>query len=93
MSELEKELLEDSNFSHFRRQNFNREEWKALGNLAEDKGIVIKSADKESCVVIWEREYCLKEVDRQLSDSKIYRDVKYTKDMLFSLVDKYNKIF
>ena len=93
LSELGKELFEGSNFSHFHRQNFNREEWKALRDLAEDKGIVIKSADKGSCVVIWDREDYLKEADRQLSDNKIYRDVEYSKNMLSSLVDKSNKIF
>ena len=93
LSELEKELFEGSNFSHFHRQNFSREEWKALRDLAEDKSIVIKSADKGSCVVIWDREDYLKEADRQLSDNKIYRDVEYTKNMLSSLVDKSNKIF
>ena len=86
-------MLEGSNFSHFHRQNFSREEWKALRDLAEDKSIVIKSADKGSCVVIWDREDYLKEADRQLSDNKIYRDVEYTKNMLCSLVDKSNKIF
>ena len=43
LSELEKELFEDSNFSHFHRQNFRREEWKALRDIAEDKRIVINT--------------------------------------------------
>ena len=73
--ELEKELFEDSSFSH--RQNFSREEWKSLRDLAEGKSIVIKSADKGYCV--------------QLSDNKIYRDVKYTKNMLSSLI-RYFKV-
>ena len=59
--------------------------------MPEDRGKVIKSADKKSCVVIWDREDYLKEADRQLSDSKICRDVKDTKNMLSSLVDKSNK--
>ena len=93
LNELEKELFENSNFSHFHQQNFSREEWKALRNFAEDKGIVIRSADKGSCVIIWDREDCLNEADRQLSDNKIHRDVKCTKYMLSSLVDKSNMIF
>ena len=52
LSELEKELFEGSNFSHFDRQIFSWEEWKDLRDLTEDKNIVIKSADKGSCVVI-----------------------------------------
>ena len=53
----------------------------------------MKSADTASCVVIWDREYYLKETDRQLSNNETYRDVKYIKNMLSSLVDKWNKIF
>ena len=92
LSELEKELFEGSNFSHFHWQIFSQGEWRALGDLAEDRGIVIESADKGSRV-IWEREDYLKETDRQFSDNKIYTDVKYTKNMLSSPVDKSSKIF
>ena len=74
-------------------QNFGWEEWKDLRDLVDDKSIVIKGADKGSCVVIWDREDYLKEADTQLIDNKIYRDVKYTKNMLSSIVDKNNKIF
>ena len=78
-------MFEDTHFSHFQRQNVSREEWKALRDLLEDKKGVIKSADKTSCVVIWDREDYLKEGDRQLSDNRNFR---YTKNMLSSLVDK-----
>ena len=86
-------MFQDSNFSHFYRKYFSREEWKALRYLAKDKGIVIKSAVGGSCVAIWDREDYLKEADRRLCDNDIYRDVKYTKNMFSSLVDKSNKIF
>ena len=85
-------MFENFNFSHFHRQNFSLEEWNTLRDLPEDKGIVIRSADKGSCVVIWDREDHLKEADRQLSDNKIYRDVEYSKNMLSPLVGKSNKI-
>ena len=62
LSELEKKFFEDSNFSHFHRQNFSRKEWKALWDLAEDRNIVIKSADKGSCVVIWDRAAMLRKL-------------------------------
>ena len=93
LSQLEIELFEDSNFSHFHWQTFSRGEGKALGDLVEDRGIVIGSADRGSCVVIWDGKDYLKDVDRQFSDNKVYRDVKYTKNMLSLLVDKSNKIF
>ena len=86
LREHEKELIED-NSSPFHQQNFGWEECKVLRNLAEDKSIVIKSVDKGSCVVIWDREDYLNEVDR-LHDDEIYSDVKYTKNVLSSLVNK-----
>ena len=58
-----------------------------------DKTLVINSADKGSCVVIWNREDYLKKTNRQLNDYKIYRNVKHTKNMLSSLVDKSNNMF
>ena len=79
--------------NHSYWQNFGWEEWKDLRDLVDDKSIVIKGADKGSCVVIWDREDYLKEADTQLIDNKIYRDVKYTKNMLSSIVEKNNKIF
>ena len=96
LSELEKELFEDSNFSHFQRKNFSREKLKALKDLAKDKSIVIKRADKGSCVVIWDTEDYLKEADKQLSDNKIYKDVKYTKTCFLHLwikVIRYFKVY
>ena len=45
LSKLEKELLKNINFSHFCRRKFSWEECKSLKVLAEDKRIVIKSAD------------------------------------------------
>ena len=86
-------MFKDSNFSHFPRQIFNQEKWEALRDLAEEKNIVIKNSDKGSCLVIWDSEDYFQKVDRQLSDTKFYKDVKYTKNMLSSLVDKSNKIF
>ena len=35
--------------------NLSKEEWKALRCLVIDRNIVIKKADKGSCVVIWDR--------------------------------------
>ena len=35
--------------------NLSKEEWEAVRTLADDRNIVIKKADKGSCVVIWDR--------------------------------------
>ena len=36
--------------------NLTNSEWKALYDLKNDKSIVIKSADKGSSVLVWDRE-------------------------------------
>ena len=41
--------------------NLTKEEWQALKNLKEDRSIIIKPADKGSCVVVWDREDYLAE--------------------------------
>ena len=33
----------------------SKDEWQATRSLAEDRSIVIKKADKGSCIVIWDR--------------------------------------
>ena len=35
--------------------NLIKEKWKAIRGLAEDRSIVIKPADKGSCVVVWDK--------------------------------------
>ena len=46
--------------------NLSKEDWLAMRGLAEDQNIIIKLADKGSCVVVWDREDYLAEADRQL---------------------------
>ena len=41
--------------------------------LASDRSIVIKAADKGSCVVVWDRGDYIAEAKRQLHDNAIYR--------------------
>ena len=38
------------------QSNLFGEEWKALRNLADDRSIVLKGADKCSSVVVWDRD-------------------------------------
>ena len=44
--------------------NLCKEKWKAMRTLADDRTIVIKKADKGSCVVVWDRNE--KEKEKQL---------------------------
>ena len=41
----------------------------------DDRTIIIKSADKGSVVVVWDREDYLKEAYRQLNDKEVYEQV------------------
>ena len=55
--------------------NLTNSEQKALYDLKNDKSIVIKSADKGSAVVVWDREDYIKEPEKQLGDEEVYEDV------------------
>ena len=58
-----------------RYNNLTREERKALYDLTNDTSIIIKQADKDSVVVIWDKEDCLKEPEEQLSGKEKYEEV------------------
>ena len=88
--------LEDELFSFLpgkpQAYNLTKEEWVARRSLAEDRSIIIKPADKGSCVVVWDREDYLAEEYKQLSDTSTYTEVKKYNDKLFSqLTEKSNK--
>ena len=57
--------------------NLSKNELEALNDLKNDKSIVIKSADKGSAVVVWDREDYCKEAERQLSDPEVYEKLDY----------------
>ena len=73
--------------------NLSKEEWLAMRRLAEDRSIVIKPVDKGSCVVVWDRTDYLLEVEKHLSDSSTYKEVKFGDKELFTLVEESNKMF
>ena len=50
LSQVEEELFELA-VSHLGYSNFTKEEWTALRSIADDRSIIIKKADKGSCVV------------------------------------------
>ena len=63
-----------------------------MQSLAEDRSIIIKSADKSSYVVVWDREDYLAEGYKQLSDTSTYVEVKkYNYKLLSQLTEKSNK--
>ena len=61
--------------------------------LADDRSIVIKPAHKASCVVVWDRTDYLQEVEKHLSDSNTYKEVKFGDNKLVKLVDESNRMF
>ena len=92
LSCVEKELFPDE-MNDSTQSNLSGEEWKALRNLADDRSIVIKGADKGSSVVVWDRDDYLQEASRQLRDTNIYGNVKHNENILTGLVERSNKIF
>ena len=58
------------------RYSLTKEKWLAMRGLAEDPNIVIKPADKDSCVVVWDKTDYLLEAEKHLSDSNTYKEVK-----------------
>ena len=55
--------------------------------MADDRSIIIKKADKGSCVVVWDRKDYIGEAEKQLWD------VNSTDRTLRDLVDRCNKMF
>ena len=64
-----------------------------MRGLAEDRSIVIKLADKGSCVVVWDKLDYLAEAENHLNDSSTYQDAKFGDDDLVKLVEQSNKMF
>ena len=61
--------------------------------LANDRSIVIKKADKGSCVVVWDQNDYIAVAEKQLSDGIIYKDINFKDKILQELADKSNKLF
>ena len=76
LSSVEQELFKDIEIP-LRYSNLSSEEWGAIRSLADDRSIVIKKADKDSAVAVWDRDYNVKEVQKQLVDGNLCRKVNY----------------
>ena len=64
-----------------------------MRGLVENCSIVLKPADKGFCVVVWDRKDFLLEVEKHLSDSKTYKEVKFGDNELVKLVEESNRMF
>ena len=54
---------------------------------------MIKTADKVSCVVIWDRNNYVKEAEVQLSNQNVSKSVEFKDKILTELVEKSNHFF
>ena len=61
--------------------------------LTNDRSIVIKKADKHSCVVVWDWNDYIAEAETQLSDENIYKGINFEDKILQQLADNSNKLF
>ena len=52
-----------------------------------------KKVDKESCVVVLDRNDYLMEAEKQLSDKNVYKEVKFNEKFIQDLTEISNKIF
>ena len=75
----------------FTQCNLSGKEWKSLENFAADMNAFIKSVDKVSSVVAWERNYYLHFTKLLENYRLLMMLLNLTK--IFSLVDKSNKAF
>ena len=64
-----------------------------MRSLANDYNIVIKKANKGSCIVIWDQSNYIMESEKQLNDKAVYKDVNYDKDLILNLTSKSNRLF
>ena len=61
--------------------------------MADDRNIIIKKADKESCIVIWGKNDYLMEAEKQLSHEDVYPEVSNRESILSNLAEMSNKMF
>ena len=64
-----------------------------MRSLENDRNVIIKPADKVSSIIVWDRLNYLAEVEKQLSDSNTYKEVKLPEKEQVKLVEKSNSMF
>ena len=76
----------DIDISSKRFNNLTKEERNALYNLRDDPTIIIKGADKDSAVVVWDRDNYSKDASKQLEDKDVYQEVQNDPSTLISTI-------
>ena len=91
LSQVEKDLFEISE-STLGYSNFSKEEWQFFRSLADNRDIVIKKADKGSCVVAWDRNNYIAEAEKHLNNKSVYKNMIFKKNILQDLAETSNNI-
>ena len=73
-SKLENEIFSIDEKGH-NYPNLRKFEREALNDLLEDSGIVMKQAGKGSTIVVWDKVNYLRECEKKLSDTSIYKKI------------------
>ena len=85
LSSLEKRLLKIE-VPQDKFNNLTEGERHTLYNLKDSKTIVIKGADKDSVVVVWDRQDYIKGAVNQLGDTDIYEEIPNDAKPLINLI-------
>ena len=64
-----------------------------MRKLQSNRNVIIKPPDKGYDVVIWDRNYYLKEAEKQLSDRSTYLGTKVIEKCFVNLIEQSNKMF
>ena len=64
-----------------------------MRSLADDRNLVLKKADKGSCVVVWDRNDFLMEAEKQLSDKNVCKEVNFNEKLIQGLIETSNRMF
>ena len=73
--------------------NFSKEKCQSLCSLADDRDMVIKKANKGSCVVVQDRNNYIAETEKKINNKTIYKNVVFKEKILQDLAETSNNIF
>ena len=73
--------------------NLTKDEYLAMRSLENDRKVIIKPADKGSSILVPDRRDYLAETEKQLSESKTYKEVQWSEKDQIKLVEKSNSMF
>ena len=73
--------------------NLTKDEYLAMRSFENARNVIIKSPDKRSSIVVWDRLDYLAEAEKPLSDSKTYKEVHLAEKDRIKLVEKSNSMF